>query len=90
MYKIIFSKQASKDKKLLKSSNLEEKAKIILIKMSADPFSYPPNYEKLSGDFQGLYSRRINRQHRIVYKVDETNKIIYVYRMWTHYDNVKY
>ena len=56
--------------------------------MINDPFCYPPSYEKLYGDLSGLYSRRINRQHRIVYEIDENKKIIYIYRMWTHYDNI--
>lgn len=87
-YKILFSKQASKDKIYLKNSNLEIQCKKILDLMIDDPFCYPPSYEKLYGDLSGLYSRRINRQHRIVYEVDESKKIIYIYRMWTHYDKI--
>ena len=37
--------------------------------MTKDSFCYPPSHEKLSGDLNGLYSKRINRQHRIVYEV---------------------
>ena len=85
-YKILFSKEAIKDKKKLKSSNLDNTAKKILNLMSVDPFCYPPSYEKLTGELFGLYSRRINRQHRIVYEVNELKKEIYVYRMWTHYE----
>ena len=85
-YKILFSKEAIKDKKKLKSSNLDNTAKKILNLMCVDPFCYPPSYEKLTGELFGLYSRRINRQHRIVYEVNELKKEIYVYRMWTHYE----
>ena len=85
-YKILFSKEAIKDKKKLKSSNLDNTAKKILNLMSVDPFCYPPSYVKLTGELFGLYSRRINRQHRIVYEVNELKKEIYVYRMWTHYE----
>ena len=74
-YVIKFSKQAEKDK-------------IILVLMKNDPFCYPPSYEKLSGDLSGLYSRRINRQHRIVYEVNEEDKEIHILRMWTHYDKL--
>ena len=56
--------------------------------MLEDPFCYPPAYEKLSGDLNSLYSRRINRQHRIVYEVNEENKEIRIIRMWSHYDNI--
>ncbi len=43
---------------------------------------------KLSGDLNGLYSRRINRQHRIVYEVNEEKGEIHILRMWTHYDKL--
>ena len=85
-YKIKFSKQAKKDIFKLKSSGLDKICKHILILMMEDPFCYPPAYEKLTGDLNGLYSRRINRQHRIVYEVDEEKKEIHIIRMWTHYE----
>ena len=56
--------------------------------MKTDPFCYPPSYEKLSGYLNGLYSRRINRQHRIVYEVDEEIREIHILRMWTHYEKL--
>jgi len=84
-YIIKFSKQAEKDKMKLKSSGLENNCKNILILMRDNPFCYPPSYEKLSGDLNGLYSRRINRQHRIIYEVDEEIGEIHILRMWTHY-----
>ena len=87
-YIIKFSKQAEKDKSRLKGSGLDRKCKDILILMSEDPFCYPPSYEKLSGDLTGLYSRRINRQHRIVYEVNEKLNEIHILRMWTHYEKM--
>ena len=56
--------------------------------MSDNPFGYPPSYEKLVGELSGYYFRRINRQHRIVYKVIEEKKEIHVISLWTHYDNL--
>lgn len=85
-YKIYFSKQAEKDKIKLKSSGLDKNAINILTLKIENPFCYPPSYEKLSGDLVGLYSRRINRQHRIVYEVDEQKHEIHIIRMWTHYE----
>ena len=87
-YRILFSKQALKDAEKLKKSGLKEKTDKILNAMLRDPFIYPPNYEKLVGEYKDYYSRRINIQHRIVYKVDEQKKIIYIIRMWTHYEGI--
>jgi len=87
-YVIKFSKQAEKDKIKLKSSGLEQNCKKILVLMSENPFCYPPLYGKLCGDLTGLYSRRINRQHRIVSEVIEEKHEIHIIRMWTHYEKV--
>ena len=86
MYTIRFSKQADKDKKLLKAAGLERKTKELLNIISQNPFRNPPPYEKLVGNLDGLYSRRINIQHRLVYEVID-DSTIFVRRMWTHYEN---
>ena len=85
-YIIKFSKQAEKDKSKLKGAGLDKKCKDILVLMEENPFCYPPSYEKLCGDLNGVYSRRLNRQHRIVYEIDEIKKEIHIIRMWTHYE----
>ena len=87
-YKILFSKQASKDKLNLKNAGLEKNAREILNLMIKNPFCYPPSYEKLCGELSGLYSRRINRQHRIVYEVNELTFEMHIIRMWTHYEKI--
>jgi Txe/YoeB family toxin of toxin-antitoxin system len=38
------------------------------------------------GDLAGAYSRRINIQHRLVYRLDEPQRVVMVIRMWTHYE----
>ena len=86
MYKIIFSKIAAKHKPLLKSAGLEAKAKLLLNLIAENPFKTPPPFEKLVGDLAGVYSRRLNHQHRLVYTVDKENETIHVLSMWTHYE----
>lgn len=85
MWQIKFTKAAEKDKKLLKQAGLDTKAKKILNVIAADPFQTPPSYEKLIGDLKGYYSRRINIQHRIVYRVYPELQTIVIHVMWTHY-----
>jgi len=84
---LFFSKRAQKDAKLLKKSNLKNKAEILLNILEKDPFISPPYFKKLVGDFEGYYSRRINIQHRIVYYVDEPNYTIKILSMWCHYND---
>jgi len=78
--------QAQKDAKKLASSGLKPKAMRLLKIIENDPFCYPPEFEYLKGDMKGLISRRINKQHRLIYEVFEEEKIIKIYRMWTHYE----
>ena len=70
---------------LLKRAGLSAKAKALAELLEKDPFQTPPPYEKLTGDLKGLYSRRINVQHRLVYEVNEETRTVRVLRMWTHY-----
>jgi Txe/YoeB family toxin of toxin-antitoxin system len=78
--------QAQKDAKNLSAHGLKDKALKLLEIIKINPFQYPPEYEFLKGDMKGLISRRINKQHRLVYEVIESEKLIKVYRMWTHYE----
>ncbi len=83
---LVYTKQAQKDAKKLSSSGLKDKAKDLLSIVAVNPYQNPPPYEKLVGDLSGVYSRRINIQHRLVYQVIEEQKTVKVLRMWTHYE----
>jgi len=86
MYRVLFSKAAQKDAQKIKKSNLSEKCKVLIQILQIDPFTKVPSFEKLVGDLSGLYSRRINLQHRLVYEVDQQKKIVKILSMWTHYE----
>jgi toxin YoeB len=85
-WQVVFAKLALKDAKKLSSAGLREKAQALLAVLAQDPFQNPPPFEKLVGDLEGAYSRRINIQHRIVYEVFKKERIVRVLRMWTHYE----
>ena len=48
-WKLVYSKQAQKDAKKLKSAGLKPKAETLLAVLAADPFQNPPPFEKLAG-----------------------------------------
>ena len=88
-YKIIISKQAKKDSKLIIAAKLIDKVQVLLEDLEEDPYNPNNHYEKLSHDLNGLHSKRINIKHRLVYEVfDESHEII-VHRMWSYYDRMK-
>ncbi len=98
MYLVKFSKQAEKDKKLIKRAGFESKVKNLLNIIRINPFQNPPEYEKLLWDLRGCFSRRINLQHKLIYEVCENiekilsadgkpyDGIVRIIRMWTHYE----
>ena len=83
---VVFVKQAQKDAKKLTAAGLRPKAENLLALLAEDPFRTPPPYEKLIGDLDGAYSRRINIQHRLVYQVLKRERVVKVLRLWTHYE----
>jgi toxin YoeB len=84
-YRLRFSAQAIADAERLSQAGLQTKAQEILLILMSNPYQTPPRFEQLRGDLRGLYSRRINLQHRIVYQVIEDVKEVRILRMWTHY-----
>jgi toxin YoeB len=86
MYKLYFTPRAKNDAKLIKTSNLQNKTETLLDLITQDPYAYPPEFEFLKGDLKGAISRRINKQHRLVYEVLENEQAIKVIMMWTHYE----
>lgn len=85
-YTIVYMKQAQKDAKKLKNTDLAPKAKKLLELLKEDPYQTPPTFEKLLGELEGAYSRRINIQHRLVYQVLKKERVVKVLRLWTHYE----
>ena len=73
MYKIVFTKQAIRDLNNLKKSGISSKAKALIDIIRENPYQNPPRYEKLVGNLDGILSKRINIQHRLVYQVYEEN-----------------
>ena len=85
-WKVVYTKQAQKDAKKLASSGLKSKAEVLIDILKEDPYQSPPSFEKLIGDLSGAYSRRINIQYRLIYQVSESEKIVKVLRLWSHYE----
>ena len=83
---VVFAKHAVKDAKKLAAAGLKSKAQNLLEVLAIDPFQNPPPYEKLVGDLDGAYSRRINIHHRLVYELFKKARKVRVLRMWTHYE----
>lgn len=81
LHKVIFSKEAVKDTNKL-SPKLKKKLKNIITNQI---IKYPLSGKKLTGDLTGFLSIRLSYKDRIIYSIDEKNKIIYIHKTKTHY-----
>ena len=88
VYKIVYTKDSIKDIEKLKGAKLNKKVLALIEIIKNNPFQTPPPYEKLVGDLQGLYSRRINIKHRLVYQILENVQTVKIISMWTHYEKI--
>lgn len=88
MYEIEYRKQILKDIPKIKEIGLNNKVAQLIDVIKSNPYKTPPPYEKLLGDLNGAYSRRINNKHRLVYQVLEGKKKVRILSVWSHYENI--
>jgi toxin YoeB len=85
-FSIEFSEDALEDYNFWKKTNntkIINKIKSLLENMTETPFTGIGQPEALRHELSGYYSRRINKEHRIVYKVESNT--IYVAQLRRHY-----
>lgn len=83
-WEILYTKQGLKDKKTACRAGFRERVGEILSMLERGPFAQP--CEKLVGDLSGLYSRRLNIQHRVVYKIYAEERAVVIVSMWLNYE----
>ena len=83
-WSVYYSNDAQRDAKKLARSELRPRVETLLGILQKNPFQNPPPYKSLQGELSGAYSRRINIQHRLVYKVDKKDRSVLVIRLWAH------
>ena len=85
-YEVFIKNSDKKDLKKIKKSHLIANFNEIINVLKEDPFAPTQSFEKLYPKSSGLYSRRINQQHRVVYTVNEDAHRVEIYSAWTHYE----
>lgn len=87
-YELVFTQKALDGiEKLKKTGNkaLLKKLKSLLIELADHPFSGTGQPEQLKHDLTGFWSRRLNREHRLVYAVDQKIITVTVISVVGHY-----
>lgn len=85
-YKVVIKNSAKKDLKKIKQSNLISKYQEIIDTLKQNPYHESQSFEKLYPKHEGRYSRRINVQHRVVYKAIDEIKQVEIYAAWSRYE----
>ena len=67
------------DKKIMK------RVSALLADIMEHPFTGIGKPEPLKGPLQGKWSRRINKEHRLVYSVSDGMIYVYVFSLRSHY-----
>ncbi|OTO67763.1 MULTISPECIES: Txe/YoeB family addiction module toxin [unclassified Enterococcus] len=86
-YSVRIKNSAKADLKKIKQSNLVSQFEKVIQTLKEDPYLPTQSFEKLKPTREGRYSRRLNRQHRVVYRVNEEEKQVDIYSAWTHYES---
>jgi len=88
IYKIRLTKEAIKDIKKHKKSGdkkLLQKIGVLLEELREHPRTGTGQPEKLKHDFEEFYSRRINKKHRLIYKIEDRIITVIVLNAYSHY-----
>jgi len=80
-YEVRFTKEAKKDVDKLPPKLKKKLKQIIQNTITVSPYSG----KKLVGDLAGFYSIRLSYQDRILYTINDEQKLIYIHRAKTHY-----
>lgn len=83
---IIFSPEALDDLKFWKQSgnvNIQNRIQALLDSIKETPYEGLGKPEALKHNWSGYWSRRINKEHRIIYKWE--NERIFVAQLRSHY-----
>lgn len=87
MYKIEFTKEAIKDASRLRKSDMQSYKKLdkLINELKEHPTTGTGQVEQLKGSLLGYWSRRINKQHRIIYSIHEEIVTVEVVSVGGHY-----
>ncbi len=85
---VIFKTEALNDLKYWRNTGnkaAQSKIQSLLKEISQTPYNGSGQPEPLKYDLTGYWSRRINKEHRILYKVYEDRNFIEVHSLRGHY-----
>lgn len=87
-YRLLLSEQAMEDIayfKKLGDDSIKRKISKLTLELETHPLTGTGQPEQLKHQLSGCMSRRINKEHRLLYMVDEDQRIVRVLSLRGHY-----
>ena len=81
-FQILITRRAQKDVATLTPKLRKKLREILVNRIAVNPF----DGKKLVGDLKGCWSVRLTLKDRVVYSIDEDERIVYILRARTHYE----
>lgn len=91
IYTLEYKDKALEDIRFFKEmgdSSIKTKINNLLDELEQHPYTGTGRPEKLRSNLTGYMSRRINREHRLLYRVDEDNSIVTIVSFRGHYERM--
>ena len=91
MYRIVLTQTAIDHyNAFVKSGNVKvvSRIKLLLADIAQHPYTGIGKPEALRFSLAGMWSRRITREHRLIYPVDDDRIIVHVLAMHSHYGKI--
>ena len=88
LYDLILKPKALEDRDFFKKSgnvSLMKKIQNLLEELELHPETGTGKPERLKENLSGYWSRRINSEHRVIYTVDVSKKLVEIYSLYGHY-----
>jgi len=87
IYKLTFSDQAKEDLSRLKRNEPAafRKAAALLQEVQLHPRTGTGKPEPLKGNLNGIWSRRINSRHRLIYSIEDRIIEVFIISSYGHY-----
>lgn len=79
---LVFTPRAVEDARRIAAAGLKPRVYELFTVLRSGPLQEHVPYEALLGELEGVYSRRINARHRLVYQVMPYGRVVKILRMW--------
>lgn len=72
---------------VLNLRNLHDSLLEVLTALETNPYEHSRHFKLLKPPTAGIYSRRLNRQHRVTYTIDDQTHSVKIISARGHYDD---